>query len=225
MEQQKVYYGMKKVYLLITLVTLVMLTSAMTCTSCQNRMENNAMNDNLSTDIESNDTPMRTFNEKELLDRANLTLQYIKDRDFQSLSTIVHKDKGVRFLPYAYGRFGQIFTASQLAELKLTDMYEWWNSGYDWDVLVELSVGDYFDIFVYNRDYLNAPLIGIDEEFVFKGFLISNIDEVFPETHRVVYQFPATEEIKIDWDALNLIFAQENGQWMLVGVVHACWTL
>ena len=160
------------------------------------------------------------------LNTANLTLRYLKDRDFKELSLIVHKDKGVVFSPYAFVEERAVkFTSAKLKALRLSDKFLWGvydGSGYP----MNLSVDDYFKSFIFDRDFTQAQQIGIDR-LVKTGNTISNIDQVFPKGRFIEYHFPGFDPayVGMDWASLRLVFEEVGGEFMLVCVVHDAWTI
>ncbi|MCL2352052.1 MAG: copper amine oxidase N-terminal domain-containing protein [Firmicutes bacterium] len=164
--------------------------------------------------------------ENELLDRANLVLHYLKYRDFVQLSAVVSRGRGVTFSPYAFVEDGAVtLTADKVKALDTAGKYTW--GAYDGSGNpIELCVGDYFDRFVYDRDFIQAPKIGTDT-FIQTGNTISNLDEAFPDTRFVEYNFPGDNPDYggADWASLRLVFEKTGGEWLIVGVVHDCWTI
>ena len=164
--------------------------------------------------------------ENELPNRANLVLNCLKHRDFEQLALLTHKDKGVVFSPYAFVEKGAVkLTAARLKALKFADEFTWGvfdGSGEP----MNLSVEDYFNRFVYDHDFAQAPLIGVDE-LIKTGNTISNLDEAFPGARFVEHNFPGfdPEFEGMDWASLRLVFEKVGEEWMLVGVVHDCWTI
>ena len=164
--------------------------------------------------------------ENSLLNRANLVLHYLKYGDYKQLAGYVHKSKGVTFSPYAYVEGDAVrMAAGEVETLKPGDMYTW--GGYDGTGdAMELSVADYSKKFVYNQDFINAPRIGVGA-LIQTGNSLSNLDAAFPGASFVEYNFPGIDEenLGMDWASLRLVFEKEGGQWMLIGVVHDCWTI
>ena len=164
--------------------------------------------------------------ENELLNRANLILHYLKYGDFAQLSGYVHKDKGVLFSPYSYVEDGAVkLAAGKIKELKPADSYTWGAFDGSGDPM-ELSVGDYAKKFIYSQDFIQAPRIGVNT-VIQSGSMPSNLNEAFPGASFVEYNFPGLDEqyAGLDWASLRLVFEKSGGQWMLVGIVHDCWTI
>ena len=161
-----------------------------------------------------------------LLQQAAQCLIFLKNKDFKQLSKIVHPKKGVSFSPYAYVSDGDInFNPAKIKNLKLTDKYLW---GYfdGSGAPMELSVEEYFNRFVFNHDFTQAPHVGINR-LVKTGNTVSNLDRAYPGASFVEYHFPGFEAQYegIDWASLRLVFEKTGNKWMLVGIVHDCWTI
>ena len=164
------------------------------------------------------------IDEKELLNRANQTLQHLKNRDFKKLSQYVHKD--VTFSPNASVDKNAVkFTAAKLKSLKLTEKFTWGSYDGSGEPIL-LSVADYFKKYVCDQDFVKAPQIRVDA-LIKTGNTLSNIDKVFPNAHFVEYHFPGfnPEYEGIDWVSLRLLFEKTDGEWTLVGVVHDAWSI
>ena len=162
----------------------------------------------------------------ELLNRAYQILHYLNDRDYKQLGEQVHNVKGVIFSPYAFVYEDAVsFTAEGLKNVDPKEVFVWGLFDGIGDPM-NLSVADYFDRFVFDHNFIQAPLIGIDN-LVHTGNTIVNLEEAFPGARFVEFHFPGfnPDYGGIDWASLRLVFEQAGGQWMLIGVVHDCWTI
>jgi hypothetical protein len=162
----------------------------------------------------------------ELLNHANKVLLCLKSWNYEELASLVHKDKGVVFAPYAFVEKDAVkFTAAELKTLKSSDEFTW---GYSHGTgePINLSVEHYFSTFIFDQDFIHAPVIGVDE-LVKTGNTLSNLDKVFPGARYVYYHFPGfdPEYVGFDWVTLRLVFEKIGEAWMLVAVVHDCWTV
>ena len=165
-------------------------------------------------------------NENTLLSRANLALHYIKYRDFNQLAEIVHKDKGVKFAPYANLEDKHVtLSRAQLRAAKPEDKYLWGyydGSGFPMNETIE----DFISWGIYKTDFIQAPQIGINTIIKY-GNIVPNIEEAFPGASFVEYHVPYLEEeyAGMDWQSVRLVFDDVGGEWMLVGIMHDCWTI
>ena len=164
--------------------------------------------------------------ENELQNRADLVLHCLKYRDFEQLASLVHATKGVIFSPYAYVTGSEVkFTPDQIKSIKTTDKYIW--GEYDGSGFVmELNVGDYFDRFVWDHDFIQASRVGRNA-VIQTGNTLNNIKEAFPGASFIEYNFPGFDPRfgGIDWASLRLVFEKSGGQWMLIAVIHDAWTI
>jgi hypothetical protein len=84
----------------------------------------------------------------------------------------------------------------------------------------------FFDKWVYNHDYLNAPEIGVNKirEGGNSGYTIK---EDVGNRDFVLYYFPGFDEkVKgFDWTAMYLVFAKENGEYKIRAIVKDNWTI
>ena len=164
--------------------------------------------------------------EDELLNRANQVLECLKNRDYKQLAKFVHSKKGVIFSPYAYiNNEAVMLTQAMLKKLKPTDTFMWGYFDGRGDPM-DLNVEDYFNKFVFDQDFTQAPQTGINE-LVKTGNTISNLNKAFPGASFVEFHFPGFNPIYdgIDWTSLRLVFEKVKNQWMLVGIVHDSWTI
>ena len=159
-----------------------------------------------------------------LIDLAYTAAAAIRDQDFPALSRMVHPEQGLLFSPYAYvnSDSARRFTAEQVAAFSGD------NSSYVWGVYdgsgepIELSIQDYFQRFVFDRDFTAAPVVGIDR-ILYSGNTLENVTEVFPGAHFVELYDPGTEPDGLDWAILRLVFTELDGEYYLTAVSTSAW--
>lgn len=159
---------------------------------------------------------------------ASEVINAIRDEDFETLSGIVHPEKGVRFSPY-----GHVDVQNDLVftPLKVKDLAND-STVYNWGVYdgsgqpIELSFKDYYNRFVYDKDFANARVISFNQ-IIGRGNIINNIFDVYPGCITVEYHFPGFDPKYegMDWRSLILVFERKNDAWYLVGVIHSEWTI
>lgn len=165
---------------------------------------------------------------KSLVGRALSVLALISTRDLDSLGDYVHPSQGVRFSPYAYVdvQNNLQFSAQEIADLSLDQtVYTWGTydgSGYP----IELSFVDYYDRFVYDQDFVNPHIIGINNIVGFGNTLV-NISDVYASGAFVEFHLTGIDPQYegIDWRSLILVFEKLDEEWYLVGIVHNEWTI
>lgn len=163
-----------------------------------------------------------------LLSAAFDTLTALQARDYQSLSSFVHPTEGVIFTPYSTVEpdVNLCFTPTQVLKLgQDTTQYVWGTIDGKGDPL-ELTAAAYFDRFVYNADYLQAPMIGIDQ-VIGSGNALENVSEALPDCRFVEFYFPGLvpEYEGFDWCGLKLVFSEYHGAYKLRAIIHSEWTI
>lgn len=170
----------------------------------------------------------RLSDSQEMLLRSMDAIQLIKSKDFAGLSALVHPEQGLRFTPYPHVdlQADKLFTAQQVAGLADdATVYQWGSYDGTGDP-IELSFNDYYQQFIYDHDFAEAPLIG-NNRAIGRGNTLDNAQQVYQEGKFVEFHFDGVDPQYegIDWSSLKLVFEQQNGTWYLVGVVHGQWTI
>ncbi|HLD73875.1 MAG TPA: hypothetical protein VJB34_03135 [Bdellovibrionota bacterium] len=166
--------------------------------------------------------------------RARIVLETLKNKDMNMLAQYVHPEKGVRFSPYAYVELQKendmpanlVFTAEQIKNFFSIKEPSVWGIYDGSGEPMEFVPGEYYEAFVYDHDYMNAPQVGYNE-IIGQGNTTNNSFEVYPEAIIVEYHFPGFDKQfdGMDWASLRLVFEKFKGTWWLVGVIHAGWTI
>lgn len=163
-----------------------------------------------------------------LLSRVIDVMHSIKDKDTERLSSYVHPTRGLRFSPYDYidAKTSKIFTIEEVRGLdKSNQVYIWGNYDGIGDP-IELNFNDYYNRFVYDKDFVNPQIIG-NNVAIGQGNTVDNIKEVYPNSQFVEFYFKGFDPKYdgLDWKSLKLVFEEENGILYLVAVVHGEWTI
>lgn len=163
-----------------------------------------------------------------LLETATAVTKAIASSDYTTLDTYVHTEKGLSFSPYAYiiPDEDQHFDQGQLSILEESDpVYTWGDYDGSGEPMV-LDAPEYIQTFVWNADYLNAPLIGQNQK-IGSGNTLFNVLDVYPTASYVEFHFPGFDETYegMDWSSLILVFEQVDGDWKLFYIVHDQWTI
>lgn len=159
---------------------------------------------------------------------ANLVLLQLKNQDMQSLAPYVHPTKGVRFSPYGYVHLDTdlIFTAQQFEQLMGDPtIYHWGTLDGSGDP-IDMSFSQYYERFVYDRDYANAEQTSVNQRLG-HGNTIDNSTDVYPNATIVEYHFSGFDPQYngMDWRSLRIVLEEESGQWFVVGIIHDEWTI
>jgi hypothetical protein len=150
----------------------------------------------------------------------------LKQKKFNSLSEMIHPEKGLRFSPYAFvSKKDPVFMFMDSAGFAGgTEKYSWGN--YDGSGMpIKLSLSEYFKKFIFDKDYSNAPVVK-ENEFTGSGNTKNNTREFYPKAETVDFHFPGTEKSNnMDWSTLRLVFEKEGNNYFLVGIIHDQWTI
>ncbi|HEY8347824.1 MAG TPA: hypothetical protein VIL07_11255 [Symbiobacteriaceae bacterium] len=160
---------------------------------------------------------------------AQEAVRALRDKDMDRLAALVHPQKGVRFSPYGHVRAEQdgdrVFTAEQVKTLLQDQTVYLWGYYDGSGEPIEMTFADYYEKFVYDQDFANAPKVAVDH-IIGQGNTLINLAEVYPDARFVEYHFPGTSQYSgMDWKSLRLVFEQVDGKWYLVGIVHDQWTI
>ncbi|MFC1599797.1 hypothetical protein ACFL3T_02095 [Patescibacteria group bacterium] len=163
--------------------------------------------------------PAATFD-----DAANQTITTLKNKDLDTLETLIHPEKGVRLSPYA-----TVDTKKDviLKPFELNDGSSRLWGQYDGTGLpITLTLNEYFDKFVFSADFENAPQIK-KNEIIGSGNSLNNLEKVYGEANFIEYHFPEfdPEMYGMDWQSLRLVFEEYEGEFKLVGIIHDQWTI
>lgn len=176
------------------------------------------------TDNIVNNVANNSFPNEMLLKLAYRTASFIKSGDYQALSKLVHPEYGCVFSPYATVNLNanQCFSAAQISAFGNNSTKYIWGTYDGSGNPIELTPAQYFSTFVYNADYLQAPLIGINH-VIKSGNSLENISEVFPNAQYVELHFPQIDPTGegYDWCTLRLVFEQYNGELYLTALIHS----
>lgn len=179
--------------------------------------------------VQVEDTPKKnTFSQQDSIKAtARQILISLKDNNLAEL-TKYFSNNGVLFSPY-----GHIDTAAS-KKLIADDLIaainnKWvltWGSYDGTGEPIKLSVQAYLKKFVYNADYLNAEAVGFNE-ILKRGNSLINLKEVYPNLPFVDYHFSGFDQKLegMDWTSLRLVFEKQEGEYVLVAIIHDQWTI
>lgn len=159
-------------------------------------------------------------------DAAAAVILALKESDITTLKAYIHPDKGLLFSPYAHidTATAKVFPAASFPDLTDTTVYHF--GSYDGSgEPIDLTFQQYYDKFVYDKDFLNAETVGNDE-IKGTGNMKVNIKDIFPNSYVVDYHFSGfdAQYEGMDWESLILVLEELNGAWYVSAIVHSQWT-
>lgn len=172
--------------------------------------------------------PLNSKDSVALLNTACSAVQALKEHNYTLLSTLVHPERGVTFTPYSTVNFetDRTFTRDQVKNLAKDEGVYTWGVVDGRGSLIELTMAQYFEQYVFDADYTQVTQIGVDQ-IIMGGNALENLPEAYPGCRFVDFTFPGTDASigGLDWCSLKLVFAPGDTSWLLVGVVHGQWTI
>jgi hypothetical protein len=161
-----------------------------------------------------------------LKEAASSIIELLRDRDIGSLSDWIDPAQGLRFSPYSYidMKDSQVFQANQLPDFKDKTKLSWGTSDGSGEP-ISLSFHDYYEKFVYNQDFADAPNVSVNSTMG-KGTVDFNGKDAYPGASYVEFYFPGFDKQLggMDWQSLVLVFVPAGEEWKLVSIVHGQWT-
>jgi len=156
-------------------------------------------------------------------------LDYIKAGDYNALSHVVHPEHGIMFSPQATvdKSTNKHFSSDEIAAFGTDmDIYVWGVYGASGEP-IEMTPAEYFDRYVFFKDYTCAPYIGINR-VIRSGNALENIMEVFPDMQFVEFNIPGSEQdpaADFNWCTLRLGFEEHAGSLWLTAIIHSEWSV
>lgn len=176
----------------------------------------------------SNAEPLDSQDNFSLLNTACYVVRALEEQDYAAVASVIHPGRGVTFTPYSTVNFETdlTFTREQIEALATDETVYTWGSTDGKGSLINMTMSQYFDAYVCNVDYSQAPNIGVDK-IMLSGNALENVKEAYPGCRFVDYSFPGLDAHLdgLDWCSLKLVFQPGDTRWFLVGVVHGEWTI
>ena len=163
--------------------------------------------------------------DSELTALAYTVAGLIRDGDYRTLSTYIHPVYGLVFAPYSTINLSsnQCFTPNRVAITAEDSTIYVWGTKFGTDEPIQLTAAQYFSAYVYNRDYIRAPLIGVNT-IVKSGNALENVASVFPEGKFVDLCFPSGGADGSGWSTLRIVFEPYEGEMKLSALIHSEYT-
>ncbi|CAM4337273.1 hypothetical protein L1N85_11100 [Paenibacillus alkaliterrae] len=176
------------------------------------------------TNTDGEEQPVKAKTEQEA---AAAVILALKDADLATLASYIHPDKGLLFSPYAHIETvsAKVFQAADLPAMSDPTVYNW--GSYDGTgEPIELTFQQYYDKFVYGKDFMEAETVGVNE-IKGMGNTLVNIEEVFPGSFVMDYYFSGFDKQYegMDWESLILVLEEFVGAWYVSAIVHSQWTI
>lgn len=163
-----------------------------------------------------------------LMQLSGKILTALKAKDFFTLSSFINPKWGIRFSPYAYidTASSQLLSPLQLVNFAKEKKVVIWGTYDGKEEDIKMNISDYFDRFVYDKDFQNAEKKSVNK-FLGGGNSLNNLEEVYPKADFTEFYFSGFDPKYdgMDWRTLRLVFRAENNTPYLIAIVHDEWTI
>lgn len=147
----------------------------------------------------------------------------LHDRKLVRLAGYVHPRRGLRFSPYvSAAREDLRFSRRQIRNLGRTPRRYTWGSYDGSGEPARLTWRQYYQRFVYARDYARAPQV-LYNVITHRGNITNNLKQTYSNAILVEYHYPATGD-ELNWKSLWLIWQKQGATWYLSGVANDEWS-
>jgi hypothetical protein len=131
--------------------------------------------------------------------------------------------QGLRFSPYAYVNTGTdvVLTSGEVHNgLAISRSYTWGVSDGSGEP-IDLWIGQYFEKFIYDLDFLSAPEINENKEII-RGNIVNNIFDVYSGDEIIEFYIPGVDPKYegMDRRSLTLVLEKTDEKWYLIGIIH-----
>ena len=176
----------------------------------------------------SSSAPLDMLDNFPLLGTACAVNRCFQQQDWTTLSAYVHPELGVTFTPYSTvdPNSDRNFSAAQIKNLAQDQTVYTWGFEDGRGDPIQMTILQYFQRYVYDRDYTQVPEIGVDR-IMTGGNALENLAEEYPGCRFIDFSFPSADPVNdgLDWSSLKLVFQPGGEHWYLVGIVHGEWTI
>lgn len=164
-------------------------------------------------------------------DAATEIARALKTKDMAKVAAYVDAARKLRFSPYGNVKPERdlTFTPSQVRDLFTDDTVRRWGSDPGSGAPIELTFGQYYGRYVYDKDFAGARDVHADRELradAPPSNTLNNEFEVYPGSTVVEYYVPGSDPRYggLDWAALRLVLDPKDDSWVLLGIIHDQWT-
>lgn len=149
----------------------------------------------------------------------------LRKGDYETLGSYVHPVYGLVFSPYSTINLSsnQCFTVNRVEIAGADTAVYTWGTTVDSGEPIQLTARQYFESYVYDRDYANAPVIGFNT-IVRTGNALENVTAAFPDAQFVDLCFPPASAEGTDWSILRMVFEDSGGTLKLTALIHSAYT-
>ena len=153
------------------------------------------------------------------------TMIAFESQNYKSLAEHIHPELGVVFAPYTFIDFEEniVFTSEQVQDFDNDrNVYNWGSHSIS-PISVELTVAEYIEQFVCDKNYLQSDQFAINNT-IRNGNDMENFLDVFQNCFYVDFHNQGTEEYEfLDWSSVKIVMLKYEGTFKVVAVVRSCY--
>lgn len=170
--------------------------------------------------------PENLTKDQEIQKLNSALISMIKLKNYNQISEFIHPEKGVSFSMYAFTDPTTVknFSKSEFEKYVNTNIkFTWGNHDGTGEPLV-LSVKDYFEKWVYKRDFSWSKYSF--NEFQGSGNSLNNLQKVYPHSDFTENYIAGSEKYGgMDWNSLRFVFEKFEGKYYLIAIINDQWTV
>ena len=162
---------------------------------------------------------------EQLTHLSSAVAECLAAEDYASLAEYIHPVYGLVFAPSPTVNLGsnQCFTPQRVAYAGEDRTVYVWGMKYGTDEPIQLTTKQFFAEYIYDRDYLNAPVLGFNT-VLRSGNALENVTAAFPDGQFVDLYFPSSGTGVNDWSILRMVFEDSGGELKLSALIHSEYT-
>ena len=165
-----------------------------------------------------------------LLLAGQTVLSYLSQEMVFGLQEVISAE-GLTFLPYPSDWMiegNQTFFPDALPDedfLAMEDTFLWGRRDGSGEEII-LTPMEYYERFIWDRNYLEAPEVLVGDEVASRGNTLVALGDIFAGARVIEYHFPGLDPAQegMDWRSLYLVFVEEEGGLFLRAIAHGEWT-
>lgn len=157
---------------------------------------------------------------------AAKVMNLLVHKDFAALAEQIEEGQDLLFSPYGYIDTATAikFSREKLKQAAAQQQKINWGEYDGTGEPIELTLSEYFDKFVTDKEYLKCGANPLNETTTV-GNTVNNLKEVFPDYDFIEYYCKGSDKYSfMDWGALRLVYKVSGDKMYLVAIVHDQWT-
>ncbi len=165
---------------------------------------------------------------EKLIAASKQVLVALKAKDYQKLQTLTSSDGlSLNEYPDSLDLTKNDVTQSEISKIPTNTTIKLWGYTDGKGDPINLTVGNYIDKWIYNKDYLDAPKIEVNKIMKIAGNTPNEIMTYSGGRNFVAFHFNGFDPkySGLDWTTMYLIFDLQNGEYKLRAIVKDNWTI